>query len=156
MDKAHYVESNGIRGGLVLWWREESTIDVLYQDRNIIDCKTTLGNHARMIHITWVYGNLIFEQILKNWEPLRRMGRGKNSPWILMISVLTTKKPGVKKKTRYIDAFNSVIHDLRLEDLRYKGQPFTWSNNRKARERVRERLDRALTNAAWMTEYPST
>lgn len=97
MDKAHYVESNGIRGGLVLWWREESTIDVLYQDRNIIDCKTTLGNHARMIHITWVYGNLIFEQILKNWEPLRRMGRGKNSPWILMISVLTTKKPGVKK-----------------------------------------------------------
>lgn len=114
MDKAHYVESNGIRGGLVLWWREESTIDVLYQDRNIIDCKTTLGDQARMIHITWVYGNLIFEQILKNWEPLRRMGRGKNSPWILMISVLTTKKPGVKKKTRYIDAFNSVIHDLRL------------------------------------------
>lgn len=37
----------------------------------------------------------------------------------------------------------------------FKGQPFTWSNNWECDQRIQERLDRAVANAAWITQYPS-
>lgn len=40
-----------------------------------------------------------------------------------------------------MDAFNSMIEDIQMEDLGAKGQEFTWSNNRRGEEKVYERLD---------------
>lgn len=53
-----------------------------------------------------------------------------------------------------MDAFNSMIADSGLIDAGFKGQSFTWSNNRDGCERVRERLDRALVNKKWIEEFP--
>lgn len=114
-----------------------------------------------MVYITWVYKNPNFKQRLTNWETLKRLGRGRNTSWFCVgdFNDINShhEKVGSRQKTQsYIDEFNSVIHNLRLGYLGYKGQPFTWSNNRREWERVRDRLDCALTNATWMTEYPNT
>lgn len=40
-------------------------------------------------------------------------------------------------------------------DLGFVGNPFTWSNNRQPPNRILERLDRCLGNAAWTDGYGS-
>jgi hypothetical protein len=45
--------------------------------------------------------------------------------------------------------FRNLLTDCQLEDLGFSGDPFTWK-----RGRVRERLDRALANRAWMDMNP--
>lgn len=62
---------------------------------------------------------------------------------------------GARKDQQKIDAFNSLIEDIGLGDLGFKGQMFTWSNNRRGGERIRERLDRVLVNQQWSTLFPS-
>lgn len=47
------------------------------------------------------------------------------------------------------------MEDLGLEDIGYNGDMFTWTNNKRGGDRIRERLDRVLANAAWCASFPS-
>lgn len=49
--------------------------------------------------------------------------------------------------------FNAMIDDIQMEDIGYKGQMHTWSNNRRGVERILERLDRVLGNRLWCSNY---
>lgn len=49
-----------------------------------------------------------------------------------------------------------MMWDTRLVDMGYKGQNYTWCNNRVGRERIKERLDRAIGNRAWISLFPRT
>lgn len=46
------------------------------------------------------------------------------------ISSHREKGGGRRKIQRLTDAFNSMIEDIRMEDIDTKGHTFTWSNNR--------------------------
>lgn len=49
-----------------------------------------------------------------------------------------------------MEAFREVLEDCRLKDLGFEGDCFTWRNNQFTEEGfVRERLDRAVSNAEW-------
>lgn len=41
-----------------------------------------------------------------------------------------------------------------LQDIGFSGSSFTWSNNRQGSSYVAARLDRFLTNQAWLHSYP--
>jgi hypothetical protein len=41
-----------------------------------------------------------------------------------------------------------------LVDLGYNGNPFTWSNKRHGRAKIKERLDRGLYNQEWLLLFP--
>lgn len=45
--------------------------------------------------------------------------------------------------------FNTLIADIFMEDIGYKGQSYTWSNNRNGMDRFMERLDREIANQNW-------
>lgn len=55
-----------------------------------------------------------------------------------------------------IDTFTKLIEDIHMEDLGYKGQMHTLSNNRRGDDRIVERLDRYLGNMSWCQRYPNT
>lgn len=48
----------------------------------------------------------------------------------------------------------ALIDDLQMEDLGYKGQMHTWSNNRRGNIRIVERLSRVLGNRIWCQKFP--
>jgi hypothetical protein len=48
-----------------------------------------------------------------------------------------------------MQAFRDALQDCSLEDLGYSGDCYTWR-----RGRIRQRLDRAVANGAWITMHP--
>ncbi|KAL6996146.1 hypothetical protein U1Q18_006284 [Sarracenia purpurea var. burkii] len=53
-----------------------------------------------------------------------------------------------------MEAFRRATEDNNLTELGPTGSTFTWSNQRRGTERVREKLDRALVNAEWAALFP--
>lgn len=49
--------------------------------------------------------------------------------------------------------FNSCLHQLEIQDLRYHGEKYTWSNKRPDNP-IAKKLDRALINEHWLNSYP--
>lgn len=73
MDKSFYIPPINIGRGLGLWWKVDTSVEILHHDKNIIDFKVTIPNLASNIFITLVYGDLEFNNRLRNWESLMRI-----------------------------------------------------------------------------------
>lgn len=65
------------------------------------------------------------------------------------------EKEGGSFNSLYTARFNSFMDSMGLIDIGYSGPAFTWSNRRRKNFLVRERLDRAIANHVWLSEYPS-
>lgn len=48
-----------------------------------------------------------------------------------------------------MEEFQDLISNCELQDLEFKGFPFTWCNNREGEERIFELLDRFLVDIGW-------
>lgn len=90
------------------------------------------------------------------------MGHGRRGPGRTCIGDFNEipdqlkKGGGLPKDQSKIDKFNGLINDLSLIDLGFKGSKYTWCNNRQGHDRVRERLDRTLSNIEWVTTFPTS
>lgn len=86
------------------------------------------------------------------------MGENILDPWACIgdfNDISHHREKGGRKDQHKIDGFNRMMEDLYLEDIGFKGQMFTWTNNRRGGERIKERLDRVLANQAWCARFPS-
>ena len=52
-----------------------------------------------------------------------------------------------------MDAFRDALELCQLEDLGYRGYPFTWSNKRLADANTKICLDRAVATKEWREKY---
>jgi hypothetical protein len=53
-------------------------------------------------------------------------------------------------------AFQQTLEECDLIDLGFVGPKYTWSNCQEGAAIIRERLDRAVANRAWMRAFPDT
>lgn len=75
-------------------------------------------------------------------------------PWLCggdFIEILHSKEKrgGIPRNAGLMMDFKQVINDNNLEDLRWSGPQFTWSNKRYGLDLIEERLDRFLCNSKW-------
>ncbi|XP_026453493.1 uncharacterized protein LOC113354358 [Papaver somniferum] len=50
----------------------------------------------------------------------------------------------------------TVIQQIGLIDLKFQGDPFTWSNQREGDANIRERIDISLVNVSWFENFPDS
>ena len=60
------------------------------------------------------------------------------------------KEGGPARTQRQLQAFHDVLADCELVDMGFTSDIFTWH-----RGKIRERLDRGVTNAQWNTKFPN-
>ena len=83
------------------------------------------------------------------------------TPWVVLgdFNEVTTQseksggRPFRQSQCMDLDNFTDAAS---LVDISYQGKPFTWSNARQGLALIRERLDRALINPAWLDHFPDT
>lgn len=120
MKNVYYVKPQGTSGGLALSWNKEVDIRILAANHNLIDCEIWPKHQSMPIWVTWIYADVHRRHIL--WNSLRNLGWGRSSMWMCLgdfndISYYHEKEGQRKKSQCLIDAFNSMIGNICMEDL---------------------------------------
>lgn len=152
MDFKEVVSSDGRSGGLLLLWKKEVDVSLRYKTENFID--VNIGNeHETVWRFTGMYGESRWQEKHLTWQRLRNLHAIATMPWLVMgdlneILYPFEKDGGNPRPPHFMQAFRTALEDCNLTDFGYVGEKFTWH-----RGRIRERLDRALTNEAWNTKF---
>lgn len=59
------------------------------------------------------------------------------------------KQGGLPLSQSQLDYYGILVGSVGLSDIKYSGNPFTWSNKRQGNDMILERLDRAFGNDIW-------
>jgi hypothetical protein len=113
--------SNGRSGGVLLLWRKEVKIDLMFSAPKYIDIKIT-ENPGRIWRLTGIYGEPKWEDKYKTWDKLQELKVVYNIPWVVIgdfneIMCNHEKEGGNPKPEMYMQAFRDALHDYELMDL---------------------------------------
>jgi hypothetical protein len=153
MDSKIINPSDGRSGGLIMLWKREISIQQVFSSPKYIDVHIDEGQ-GRKWRPTGIYGEPRWEDKYKTWDKMRELKHDSNLPWLILgdfneIMFSHEKEGGNQRPAAFMQAFRDALTDCDLEDLGFQGEKFTWK-----RGRIRERLDRAVSDGAWNTMHP--
>ncbi|CAN1744115.1 LINE-1 retrotransposable element ORF2 protein, partial [Linum perenne] len=148
------VEAEGFRGGIWLMWNDaDFTIRVLDSSSqfNHVSVEWELGKSCVL---TLVYASPQLSRRRLLWQDLARLGRSTSLAWMALgdfnaIVDSSEKFGGAGFNRIQAQEFRDCISECGFLDMGFSGPKFTWF-----RKNLRERLDRSLCNAAWMSFFP--
>ncbi|CAJ2632310.1 uncharacterized protein LOC123889201 [Trifolium pratense] len=94
------------------------------------------------------------------WDDLRIIANNMREAWLLAgdfndIACMEEKRGGVSASLRRCNKFSERINACNLMDMGAMGPKFTWRGPiYHGGQRIYERLDRALCNEKWRTNFP--
>uniref|UniRef100_A0A2N9J7Z2 Reverse transcriptase domain-containing protein n=1 Tax=Fagus sylvatica TaxID=28930 RepID=A0A2N9J7Z2_FAGSY len=109
--------------------------------------------------LTGVYGALETQKREETWVLLRHLASMSQLPWCCIgdfneIVKLEEMKGSHSRPDRQMKGFRSALDEYGLVDLRFRGFPFTWSNNKDPPFTTWVRLDRAVATMEWIQLFP--
>lgn len=151
---AHQYNGRIIVGWDSSIWR----IAVCSSSAQHITCMATFLEKQINFCVTFIYAFNYGCDRTPLWTYLK--GFQPSVPWCVLgdfncVTSLDEIKGGREHWTPDMQTFKDCISDAHLDHASTVGDCFTWVNNR-PHYPVTKRLDRALINSFWMTEYPSS
>ncbi|XP_015933190.1 uncharacterized protein LOC107459476 [Arachis duranensis] len=152
-------EAMGFSGGIWVLWDNPHfkiwPIELYYQYIHLELANTG----ARKWTLTAVYASLQERNRKEFFDKIQKYADEIQDPWMLMgdfneIAEVGEKKGGTRIDDHACQKFREWINNCKLIDLGFVGSKYTWKGGqRKGLDRVFKRLDRALANAEWRTEF---
>ncbi|KAH7856993.1 hypothetical protein Vadar_007799 [Vaccinium darrowii] len=155
---SHYVDPEGLSGGLALWWNTDVDMVVEMANKNLMHVMITEIPNRKIWAATFVYGCPVRTGRSLIWEEIRKIASYETLPWVCMGDFNQVLGDGEKMggncpRQSSITEFHGMISDSGLIDLEFKGPRFTWRNNRRGEEFIMERIDMAFANYKWRELY---
>ncbi len=78
------VDSDGMSGGLALYWNESVNVEIKALCERYIDAYVRLSPDGPLWHATFVYGEPRVENRHNMWSMLRSVRNSSNLPWLVI------------------------------------------------------------------------
>ena len=125
-----------------------------------IFCEVEILDDGITIFVCFVYADNRCIQRRKLWADLQVMSTSvKNAPWLVLGDFNATRYQHEKvggdlgwPSTK--EEFNNALNVAELEDLKYGGCQFTWSNKQSDGMAITTKIDRVLVNEKWIVSFP--
>ena len=109
--------------------------------------------------MTGFYGWSKTQQKFKPWKLLEHLKTYVAGPWLCFGDFIAILHSSEKQSTRQphiaqINAFREALESCQLEDLGYKGYPFTWTNKRPDDANTKLRVDSVVATKGWIDNFP--
>lgn len=106
-----------------------------------------------------MYGANSYIERQELWHSLVNLKN--SSPWIVLGDFNSIRTPHEKSSSNsqwpaHMDDLNSCLYTSELDDLRYSGCFFTWSNRQAPPNHVSTKIDRVLINDSWNRSFPQS
>ncbi|KAH7834427.1 hypothetical protein Vadar_015903 [Vaccinium darrowii] len=148
----------GLSGGECLLAKAGVKLEVLEVARGTIDARVTdrIGRCTKMVGI---YASTNLSERRGLWRHLAHILVSTQEPCVIAgdfncIFTNEEKSGRVDKEEWELIDFQRFMDDNDLIDIGFVGYPFTWNNKRGGRANIRMRLDRALVNPRWRSDFP--
>lgn len=151
-------------GRIWFCWGPGVTVTLLHKSAQIITCaiQTDVGDQ---FICSAIYDSNFTADMRQLWADIRATNQAYKHlslPWILLGDYNATLSSAEHSRVHDylgdqtgISHFEELVTDCALTDLVYIGALFTWRNKRGA-DPIGKKLDRALINGDWLTEYPQS
>ena len=98
------------------------------------------------------------QQKEKSWQLLQDLKTFVEGPWMVIGDFNAFLHASKKQSTRppqyaQVEAFREALDSCQLQDLGYRGYPFTWSNKRAGDANTKIILDRGVANEEWRVKF---
>jgi hypothetical protein len=152
------VNSVGRSGGLVLFWKNATQLEILNYSRRHIHAIIKPSNMAPW-WFTGFYGHPEAHKRSGAWNLLKHLKMSVTGPWICAGDfneiLVSTEKYGGRRRPRYLmENFKNALEYCELSEIHSRGPKYTWNNGKEGEEFMKERLDRAVANPAWHNLFP--
>lgn len=154
-----FIPANRTVGGVVLLWKSEIDVRILFSNHNLISALVFYEQQASPWHFIGVYGPPSYSLKWLFWQMLTDVALAFDGPWLVMGDFNTVFSQADKIGGRPIASSSSgglqkLIADHGLINLGFHGHPFTWSNGRVGDANIQARLDRGYVNDTWRLRFP--
>ncbi|KAA3489594.1 reverse transcriptase [Gossypium australe] len=150
------TESVGSRpniGGIWVEWKSYLSIRIIHNHPQFMLLHLQGNNLFNGFYIFVVYGSPDRSKRKSLWDDLLTVLPQNPLPWLILGDFNAILSPKEKKSECTVGKrckfFGNFVDVCNLQDLGYIGPSFTWQRGSTA-----ERLDRALANDAWFSDYP--
>lgn len=148
------VSSNGLSGGIALFWEENLDVKLITIDNRLIDVSVQETPSSPIWRCTFVYGEPRVENRHQMWELLRRIKSRSPHPWLMMGDFNEAMWQfehfsETRRGERQMEAFRDVLISCELHDIGFKGLPWTYDNKQAGSRNVKVRLDRVVASSCW-------
>lgn len=155
------VSSDGMRGGLALFWHESVLSEIKGVNERYIDAYVRLSRDSPQWHVSFVYGEPRVENRHHMWELLNSLSHSSNIPWLVLgdfnEALWQFEHFSLKQRNEsQMQAFRDVLQTCGLHDLGFSGLSYTYDNKRVGRYNVKVRLDRAVADDNWRDLFPNS
>lgn len=152
------VDSDGMSGGLALFWHESYVVEIMDKDERYIDAHVRVNQDAEQWRVTCVYGEPRVENRHLMWSKLQNLKNTSDLPWLVIGDFNEAlwdfeHMSATPRAEPHMVAFRDALEICGLVDLGFVGVPFTYDNKRGGANNVRVRLDRAVANNAWRNMF---
>jgi hypothetical protein len=158
-DSCIAVDREGRGGGVAVFWMNNFGCTVTNFSQNHVDLEITDHIHGNW-RLTGFYGYPDGIRRRDSWNLLRTLSNISDLPWCIIgdfndILSSDEKKGRADRANWLINGFREAVVDAGLFDLKMEGYNFTWFKSLGTDRAVEEKLDRALSNAAWYQQFPN-
>lgn len=160
---AEMVEPVGLTGGILILWNSGviSFTTIRKEIRAIHGIiQVTSKNIKFAITVIYIYASTQHKSRLELWKVIENISTSIDLLWLCIgnfneITSHTEKWGGREPIPNRMMAYSEAMDSCNLIDLAFNGPRFTWFNKRK-RNPIFERLDRAWVNNLWLTAFPES
>ena len=152
-------------GRIWVCWTDEVVVTRLHTSAQVITCAIQIPSTGEQYICSAIYAFNTAEERTRLWEELRGTKDAYGHlklPWILigyfnetLASREHSRSLEYRRDLTGMYHFQELVVDCSVTDLPYTGALFTWWNNREE-DPIGKKLDRALVNQSWMSQYPSS
>lgn len=155
-----YVDPIGRAGGIwLLWDSDRVSLNITHVTSQAIHASVKIDDYEDWIFST-IYGNPNPRIRDAVWEDLESIADNMRKGWMVAGDLNDTVSQDESNSNTADNhgsqrrRFGERINRCKLGDLGYSGSKFTWSNGREGLANIKKRLDRALSNSEWRTQFP--
>ncbi|XP_075636847.1 uncharacterized protein LOC142609101 [Castanea sativa] len=147
------VKNPNAGGGLALLWKKDINLEIINYTVNHVLALVTEEDGFKW-YLTGFYGWPEAQNKEKSWKLLQHLKTFVEGPWMVIGDFNAFLHASEKQSTRppnyaQVEAFREALDSCQLQDIGYRGYPFTWNNKRPGDANTRIRLDRGVANEEW-------
>lgn len=155
----NFVDNNTSLGRVWVAWNP-NVVQLVVRGLNdqVIHCSVMLIEDGSWIDVSVVYGQNTVRHRRFMWRSLVAFSNANSLPWVVagdFNASASYADVGGQARADHtqIQEVQNWLARCDIGDLRRRGLDFTWNNRQRAASFIAKKLDRVLSNEAWITSY---